>query len=521
MSTMQNNQAADLVVSMREIDKGFSGVSVLKHVDFNLKRGEVHAIVGENGAGKSTLMNVLMGALTPEHGEIIINGKCQPRAYSIDHALRVGVTMIPQELALVPALSVAENIMMSHRPKNKLGILNKKEMLRIAQKHVDDLGFHFSVKARIDTLPIAYRQLVCIVKAIAEGTNIIIMDEPTSSLSAEEVTSLHKIIRQIVDKGTSIIYISHYIDEIFAISDRITVMRDGVNVGTFETKSITQRELISMMVGEELLETQNKLLSRVQQANQEEVRQKAPILEVRDLKISPMAEPCSFKAYPGEVLGLAGLVGAGKTEIAKCLFGITKNFGGKIWIRGKEVCIRNPQEAYEHGMAIIPEDRKLEGLCLLSSAEDNISLAPKYRKKMSRMGVLRRKAVRKDVLESIQALSIKVSSPRQRAKRLSGGNQQKLVLAKALLTKPEILLLDEPTRGIDVGAKGIIYELIRNLRDEGLCVIFCSSDVQEIALVCDRTMILRNNKIVAELQAGECTVKNILNYAAGSENHEK
>ena len=521
MSTIQNNPAVDLVVNMREIDMGFSGVSVLKHVDFNLKRGEVHAIVGENGAGKSTLMNVLMGALTPEHGEIVINGKPQPSGYTIDHALKAGVTMIPQELALVPAISVAENIMMSHRPKNKLGILNKKEMQRIAQKHVDDLGFHFSVKARIDTLPIAYRQLVCIVKAIAEGTNIIIMDEPTSSLSAEEVSNLHKIIRQIVDKGTSIIYISHYIDEIFAISDRITVMRDGVNVGRFETKDITQRELISMMVGEELLETQNKLLSRMQQDNQKETHWEAPILEVRDLKISPKAEPCSFQAYRGEVLGLAGLVGAGKTEIAKCLFGITKNAGGKIWIQGEEVCIKNPQEAYEHGMAIIPEDRKLEGLCLLSSSEDNISLAPKYRKKMSRMGVLRRKAVRKDVLESIQALSIKVSSPKQRAKRLSGGNQQKLVLAKALLTKPEILILDEPTRGIDVGAKGIIYELSRNLRDEGLCVIFCSSDVQEIALVCDRTIILRDNKIVAELRASECTVKNILNYAAGSENHEK
>lgn len=513
----QTKEQNSYIVKMEDINKSFSGVRVLKNVNFNLKYGEVHALVGENGAGKSTLVNVLMGVLSPEQGKIVVNGEMQSQNYSINHALKMGVTMIPQELALVPAVSVAENIMMSHRPVNKSGILNKKEMYRQAQQYVDDLNFDFDVTARTDTLPIAYRQLVCIVKAIAEETKVIIMDEPTSSLSAEERVNLHKIIRKIVAQGTSIIYISHYIDEIFEISDRITVMRDGENVGTYETKKLEQRELVSMMVGEELLQTQNRLIGRIKSETSLDRKNEIPALEICDIKINQKAPSCSFKAYSGEVVGLAGLVGAGKTEITKAILGISKFESGQIKIKGEGVVIKNPIEAYRKGIAIIPEDRKLEGLCLLSSVEDNISLAPKYRKTISKLGIIQKKPLRRDVEHSIEQLSIKVSGLRQRARRLSGGNQQKLVLAKALLTKPEILILDEPTRGIDVGAKSIIYELIRNLRDEGMCVIFCSSDVEEISLVCDRALILRDNKIVAELQAEECSVQNILNYAAGSE----
>lgn len=505
------------IVKMRGICKSFSGIQVLKNVDFTLNQGEVHAVVGENGAGKSTLMNVLMGSLSPEEGEIAIDRVVQPKGYAINYALKNGLTIIPQELALVPAVSIAENIMMSHRPRYKSGIVNWKELKLQAQKCVDELNFDIDVNARTDTISIAYRQLVCIVKAIAEGTKVIIMDEPTSSLSSTEVNALHKIIRTIVARGMSIIYISHYIDEIFAIADRITVMRDGQNVGTCVTKEITQRELISMMVGEELLKTQNKLLLRMQSDHTQEKAVLAPILEVSNLKVNKKTPPCSFKAYPGEVLGLTGLVGAGKSEIIKAILGIEKIEEGEIKIENQTATINSPIEAYKYGFSVIPEDRKLEGLCLLSSAEDNISLTPKYRKTISKLGVVFRKQLRADVNNSIQLLSIKVSSPRQRAQRLSGGNQQKLVLAKALLTKPKILVLDEPTRGIDVGAKGIIYEMIRNLRDEGMCIIFCSSDIHEISLVCDRTLVLRNGEIVSELQAGDCSVQNILNYAAGSE----
>lgn len=514
MSTIVNSDEQNMV-TMSGICKSFSGVQVLRNVDFSLKRGEVHAIVGENGAGKSTLVNILMGVFPPDEGSITVDGVMLPKGYNVDYALKRGLTIIPQELALVPAVSVAENIMMSHRPRNKLKILNWKEMKRQAQQYVDDLDFDIDVNTRTDTLPIAYRQLVSIVKAIAEGTKVIIMDEPTSSLSADEVKRLHSIIRSIVAKGTSIIYISHYIDEVFAISNRITVMRDGKNVGTFSTEDITRRELISLMVGEELLKTQSKLLLRVQNDNAQQTEKHDPILEVVDLKVSKKTPPCSFKAYPGEVLGITGLVGAGKSEIIKAILGITKHEGGQVKLKNKDCTIKSPIEAYRSGFSIIPEDRKLEGLCLLSSAEDNISLTPKYRKTVSKLGVINRKKVRADVKRSIEQLSIKLSSPKQRAQRLSGGNQQKLVLAKALLTKPEILVLDEPTRGIDVGAKGIIYEMIRNLRDEGMCIIMCSSDVEEISLVCDRALVLRDGAIVKELQAGECTVQNILNYAAG------
>lgn len=516
MLTAQQIKESTSIVKMNGICKSFSGVKVLKNVNFDLRRGEVHALVGENGAGKSTLMNILMGILTPEQGEIIINGEEQPRGYSIDHALKTGVTMIPQELALVPAVSVAENIMMSHRPKYKSGAINWKKLYSQARYHVEQLGFDFDVTQRTDSLPIAYRQLICIIKAIAEGTSVIIMDEPTSSLSAEEVTNLHSIIRKIAAQGTSIIYISHYIDEIFAISDRVTVMRDGENVGTYETGNIDQRTLISMMVGEELLETQNKLQNRVRVDNNTRRTDVKPILEVCDLKVNEKTPPCSFEAYAGEVIGIAGLVGAGKTEIAKSVLGIAKYVSGQIRIKGEIAAIKNPIDAYRYGFAIIPEDRKLEGLCLLSSAEDNIALIPKYRKTISKFGVIQKKKQTEDVNRSIEMLSIKTER-KQRARKLSGGNQQKLVLAKALLTKPEILILDEPTRGIDVGAKGIIYELIRNLRDEGMCVILCSSDVEEVSLISDRILVLRDGKIVKELHGNECSVKNVLNYAAGEQ----
>lgn len=508
------------VVELRNIKKSFSGVPVLKGVDFTLEKGEIQALVGENGAGKSTLMNVLMGSFPIDEGEIIVNGVVQPKTYNINQARNIGLTIIPQELALVPAMTVAENIMLGHRPRSKAKLVDWKQMKEQAQQYVDQLGFSLDVSVRVDSLPIAYRQIVSIVKAIAEGTNVIIMDEPTSSLSREEVVALQGIVRKIAAQGISVIYISHFIDEIFEIADRITVLRDGERIDTRRIEDITQRELVFLMVGEELLRTQEELMERMQQTRDDQGESAQPsqvAMDVRELKVSQKTPPCSFQIYKGEVLGITGLVGAGKSEILRCIFGQTKPVAGEIFIDGKQVEMKNPIVAYEHGMSIIPEDRKLEGLCLLASSSDNISLCPKYRKTISKWGFFNKQQLRKDVDASIQALSIKVTDHGQLARRLSGGNQQKLVLAKALLTKPNILLLDEPTRGIDVGAKSTIYKLIRNLRDQGISILFCSSDVGEIPLVCDRTLVLRDGAIVKELKSAECTVQNILKYAAGSD----
>jgi len=500
------------IVEMRKIKKSFSGVEVLHGVDFSIRKGEILGLVGENGAGKSTLMSILMGTKARDGGDIIINGEPQ-KEFNVNISLKKGVTMIPQELALIPAITVAENILLGQRNMNTLGLVNWKKLHQTAAFHIRDMGFNIDPGARLDTLPIAYRQLVAIIRAVSENKQVIIMDEPTSSLSRDEVSHLHKVILSLKERGTTIIYISHLLEEIFSITDRITIMRDGNVIDTKLTSETNEREVVSMMVGEQLYNVQDKLLHReIEEAPKEDVE---TVLEVKNLKRNKYSGVIDFKLKKGEILGITGLVGAGKTEMIRNLFGLEKYLTGEIVLHGKPVKISHPIGAIKHQLMLVPEDRKLQGLVLPGSVQENISLTNVYRKRVGFLGFRNIKRERTDSEYYVRKLNIKIASFEQRVRNLSGGNQQKVVLSKALVTNPKILVLDEPTRGIDVGAKAMIYQLIRELRDGGMSILFVSSDVNEMPLVSDRLLVMKDGSIVKELTGKDISAKNIINYVVG------
>lgn len=502
-------------VSLKGIKKGFSGVPILKGVDLTLKQGEVLALMGENGAGKSTLVNILMGIYQRDAGEITI-GEKKFESYNVDTAREQGITMIPQELALVPSLTVAENIFLSSRRK-KSRLVSWNDMFREAETIIEELGFQIDARARIDSLPISHRQQVAIIKVLAENAKVIIMDEPTSSLSREEVVRLQSIIRELKGRGVSVIYISHFLDEVFEVADTITVLRDGYFIASKPRAETTQKEVVSLMVGEGLFKTQQILRKEIE--NEEENSQET-VMEVRELIRGPGCGPVSFRVKKGEVLGITGLVGAGKSELMRSLCGVDKFESGEILVSGEQVNIRNIRDAYNCGISVVPEDRKLQGLVLMRSVLENMTLAVSYRKQISRRGFSNRRREYKDAAEYVEKLGIKIASLEQKAGRLSGGNQQKCVISKALLTKPKLLFLDEPTRGIDVGAKTVIYSLIRKLKAQGMSIVLFSSDIGEIPIVCDRVIVLSNNSIAGELSGKEAAMESILAFTVGGTEHE-
>jgi ABC-type sugar transport system ATPase subunit len=505
-----------VAATLLNISKSFNGVQVLRAVSLELKAGEVHAIVGENGAGKSTLVKVLMGSIAKDSGEIVIGGVYQG-AYDMRAARHAGITMIPQELALVPAFTVAENIMMGHLPRiGRSRLIDWNGTTRRAQDVLGELGFAIDPRARVDRLPIAYRQMVAVAKAVADKARVIIMDEPTSSLGREEVARLLDVVTSLKKRGATIVYISHLLDEVFQVADRITVLRDGRHVETKSTGETTQREIVSLMVGEDLLNTQNMLRKEVERTR---IARGAPLLEVRGLRRKRQEAGASFAVHRGEVVGITGLVGSGKTELARTLLGLERYEAGEILIDGKVQQIRRPRHAQRHGIFMVPEDRKLQGLVLLMSVKENISLSQGYRARISTLGVINREREAEDARTYVERLKIKVAGLDQRVYRLSGGNQQKVVISKALLAQPKILMLDEPTRGIDVGAKATIYQLIRELADSGVTVLLFSSEISEVLLVSDRVLVMRAGKIVAEMPGGEATQDRVLQCAAGVMNN--
>lgn len=505
-------------VGLYNICKSFSGVQVLNDVTLEMRSGEVLALVGENGAGKSTLMKVLMGVISKDNGVVKINGSVQDK-YDTKAARQCGVTMIPQELALIPALSVAENIFLGQLPRRRNTFVDWSRVYLDAGALISELGFDLDPYDRVDRLPIAYRQMASILKAVADGAEVIIMDEPSSSLGKDEVNRLMGIISKLRSRGTTIIYISHLIDEVFRISDRIAVLRDGRLVDVKETVQTTPREIVSLMVGESLLRTQEHIADKKhgQHANGDNqiAQNKRPVLEVTKLRQKASGPGVSFALHEGEVLGIVGLVGSGKTELARCLVGLDKVHSGEIKVNGQLTEIRNPRDAMINGIVMVPEDRKLQGLVLPMSVRENISLAMNYRKRISQVGFIDRQREYKDCQTYIDRLSIKVSSMEQPVIRLSGGNQQKVVLSKALLGNPTILILDEPTRGIDVGAKASIYSLVRSLREKGFSVLLLSSEIPEVLLMSDRILVMRAGDIVAEIPGNQATQDMILEHAAG------
>lgn len=493
----------DVILRCTDISKSFPGVKALDHVQLELRRGEVHALCGENGAGKSTLIKIITGLYTKDEGTIEYNGK--PVDFKTTRECRrQGLALIPQELHLAETLTVAENIYMTKFP-TKHGIVDWKKMnadTRELQKRLGETALTFEPTAIVNTLSMGQKQLVEIMKAISTDVKIIAFDEPTSSLSDDEAEEMFKLIRTLTAEGISILYVSHRLAEIFEICDRISVYKDGKYVGTRNVKETNSDELISMMVGREV-----KFLEK---QNTDYIGE--PVMEVRNLSWGKRVKDVSFNLRKGEILGMFGIVGAGRTETVRCIFGLEKPDSGEVIINGKPVKIRQPKDAVDAGLGFVTEDRRGEGLSLVASITDNLTM-PFFRK-LARGGVIPLKKEKKRAQEMSETLTIKTPSLETRAANLSGGNQQKVVIAKWLGAKSDIMIFDEPTRGIDVGAKSEIYRLMDQLAREGKSIIMISSELPEVLALSDRLLVFRDGEIRKEItDVRNSTEEEVLQYA--------
>ena len=461
---------------MKNICKSFPGVKALQKVDFQLKAGEIHALLGENGAGKSTLIKVLGGIYMPEEGQIFIDGK-EVAITGVNAARDNGVSIIHQELVLVPHMTVAENIFLGREPKGKFGV-DFKKMAREAQKMLDQFDLGIQAETLVGDLSIAQQQMVEIVKAISFNCRILVMDEPTSSISDREVAALFDIMRGLAKSGVGIIYISHKMSELDEVCDRVSVLRDGTYVGTREVASTPKDDLIALMVGREL----DQYYTRDHVKSDEVVLKCVNINDGK--KKHQRVKNVSFELHKGEIVGFAGLVGAGRSETMQCIFGLTPGYTGEIYIDGKKVSIKNPVEAMKHGIAMVPENRKVEGLYHQMSVRFNstIEVLDQFIKNL----MVNNKKEEAITQEYIDKMRTKTPSQEQAVTNLSGGNQQKVMIGRWMATNPHILILDEPTRGVDVGAKAEIYEIMNELTKHGVSIIMISSELPEIINMSDR-----------------------------------
>lgn len=495
---MQN----ELLLEMKGITKSFPGVKALDGVNFSLKSGEIHALLGENGAGKSTLMKILSGVYQKDQGEILLDGKPVvvngPR-----EAQKMGVGIIHQELNLVPALTAMENIFLGQEPKHFFGFVDKGEMRRRAGDLLKRLGTNIQPDDVVADLSIGMQQMVEIAKALSYETRILIMDEPTAALTERESEHLFEIVRQLAAAGVGIVYISHRMEELFALSDRITVMRDGTYVGTVVTKETEFDDLIRLMVGRELTERYPKRNAKIG----------AEVLRVEGLSRGDTLQDVSLSVKAGEIVGLSGLMGAGRTELARAVFGIDAVETGTISMHGQVLRIHSPIDAIRSGIALITEDRKNQGLVLSMSVGDNVSLA--VLGDLSRGSFISSAKEKSLVDQQIADLRIKTPHAAQLVRNLSGGNQQKVVIGKWLSIKPKLLIMDEPTRGVDIGAKVEIYQIMNRLASEGVAILMVSSELPEVLGMSDRIVVMCRGRIAAELTKQEATQEKIMAYAAG------
>jgi len=497
---------AEMLLEMKEIDKSFPGVKVLQNVQFSLYSGELHALMGENGAGKSTLMKILNGIYSKDNGTIIVKGKPE-EVTSTKVAEGLGISIIHQELNLIPYLSVMENIFLGREFKlGKTPFVNWKKMRSEAERYLKQLGMDLDPRTIVEELSVGQQQMVEIAKALSMQADILVLDEPTAALTDREIEKLFEVITALKAKGVGMIYISHRMEEIFQISDRITVLRDGKYIGTRHTKETDMDELVRMMVGRDINDRFPKI----------EITPGEERLRVEGISLGQKLRDISFSIKSGEILGLAGLMGAGRTEVAKVLFGVTPATQGKIFIDGKEATIRKPIDAIGSGIALVTEDRKHEGLILSLSIRENLSL-PNLAK-LSVSGFMKRS--KESVLseETIEKLHIRTPHAEQVVGALSGGNQQKVVIGKWLATKPKILILDEPTRGVDIGAKKEIYDLMNQLAKEGVAILMISSELPEVLGMSDRIIVMHEGRVTAELSREEATQERIMHAATGGEN---
>lgn len=489
------------LLEMKGISKSFGTNRVLNKVDINVRAGEVLALLGENGAGKSTLIKILGGIYTKDEGEIYIDG--QPiEINSVADAQKYGVRIIHQEIVLVPERSVAANIFLGREPRTKRGFVDYKRMERETAQMIEQLGLSMSPNDLVSELTIGMQQMVEIMQAVSTNAKIVVMDEPTSSLSEYESKILFETIHRLKSMSVGIIYISHRMNEIFNISERITVLRDGKGICTVVTKESTSEDLINKMVGRTLTKYYIKTKNEI----------KGKSLEVIGLECKNLFHDISFYARYGEIVGFSGLVGAKRTEVMKTVFGILPSTGGTIRMDGEEVSLKSPRDALEKGIAYIPENRREEGLILLNTVEFNMSLVAL---RFLIRGIKKDKRRQDEIVEEfINKFSIKVTSKEQLAGNLSGGNQQKVVLGKWLANAPRVLILDEPTRGIDVGSKAEIYGIINELAASGISIIMVSSELPEIINMCDRVYVMCEGRITGELGAEELTQERIMMYSS-------
>jgi ribose transport system ATP-binding protein len=494
---------ADNVVEMRSISKGFNGVSVLKDVGFDVRKGEVHALAGGNGAGKSTLMKILQGVYQADAGEILIGGK-PTSINSIQDAKAAGIGMVFQEFSLVPSLTVAQNIFLAAEPLGKGGFIDDRAAVRRAKEVFSEMEVDVDPRAQVSRLGTAYWQLTEIAKALAQNATVLIMDEPTASLARHESEALFDLIDRLKQRGISIIYISHRMDEVYRLADRITILRDGRHLLTEPLTDVTPEQIVEGIVGKKI---EGQLSYRARQL----AHDGEPLLEVRGLNAGGRVRNVSFALRPGEILGLAGLMGSGRTELARALFGIDKVDSGEILLRGKKVTLASPQQAIGAGIALVPEDRRAQGLVLEHSVQDNLLLP--LLGQIQRGPLLDGTKGKQLSSSLIKRFAVKVAHPHRPVRLLSGGNQQKVVIAKWLGTDPDILILDEPTAGVDIGTKSEILDMIRELASAGKAVIVISSEYPELLAVSDRVLVLRDGSIIRDIPRSEIADEEYLQLA--------
>ncbi len=496
------------ILEIKNITKRFPGVTALHDVTLDIYAGEIHALVGENGAGKSTLMKILVGIYQQTEGVILFKGKPMS-ILDPKEAQKLGISIIHQEFSLVPYLNAYENIFLGKELKRSSGILDRKKMKSQAQKLLDKIGVEVNLDIPVDRLTVAQQQIVEIIKALMENPQVLIMDEPTASLTEGETKKFFELIEKLKADGVTMIFISHHMNEIFEICDRFSCLRDGIFAGTDLVKNVTAKDIVRMMVGRELGDNKYP-----QKPPYDSIKKNKIILKARNFNRGKYVKNASFELRQGEILGIAGLVGAGRTELIRLLIGADRAQSKQVLLEDKPVAIHSPHQALNYGIGLVPENRKTQGLILEATVKDNITLS-NMKKSCGRFGFRKQSDENKIAKKYIDSLNIKTPHLMQKVKNLSGGNQQKVVLAKWMNTDCHILIFDEPTRGIDVGAKYEIHKLMRDLANEGLGIIMISSELPEVLGVSDRVLTVYGGSITGELITDETSQEEIMYYATG------
>ena len=500
----------NVVLTMRDISKTFPGVKALQHVDFTLRKGEIHALMGENGAGKSTLIKVLTGVHEFENGEIRLDGKDGPIINkSPQDAQNNGISTVYQEVNLCPNLTVAENLFIGREPRNKLGMINWKEMNARSAKLLESLNINVPPTQMLDECSVAIQQMIAIARAVDMKCKVLILDEPTSSLDDDEVAKLFKLMNRLKDEGVGIIFVTHFLEQVYEVCDRITVLRNGELVGEYEVKDLPRVMLVAKMMGKDFDD-----LADIK-GDHAELKEFIPVIEAEGLSHKGTIKPFDMTINKGEVVGFTGLLGSGRSELVRAIYGADKADSGKLKVNGKEVKIHAPIDAMKLGMAYLPEDRKKDGIIADLSVRENIIIALQAKKGM--FHPMSRKEMDEAADKYIKMLQIKTASRETPIKSLSGGNQQKVIIGRWLLTNPDFLILDEPTRGIDIGTKTEIQKLVLDLADQGMSVAFISSEVEEMLRTCSRMAVMRDGKKVGEISGDELSQEGIMKAIAGGE----